>query len=130
VEWCGGVEIKNLAMQLTLVIFGSIVAVCKSIRKQLLRSENALLRSKRVRTTLQRYAGRTGSFVRNAIKSGRGKCGEASTGAETAITRRPSRRALCSKILTSRYDFGLRLCGMSPIKSREGVPWAYRECSD
>ena len=101
-----------LAMQLTLVLFSSMFAVCKSIRKQLLSSGNDLLRSKRVRTTLHRYAGRTGSVVRNVNGSRRGKRGEASTGAETAITRRPSRRALCSMILTSRCNFGLRLCGM------------------
>ena len=106
------VEFPNLAMQLTLVVFSSIFAWCKSIRKQFLSSESDLLRSKRVRTTLQRYAGPTGLFVPNVNRSRRGKCSEAFPGAGTVITRHQSQRARCSMIVTSRYDFGLRLCGM------------------
>ena len=99
-------------MQLTLVVFSCIFAVCKSIRRRLLSSENELLQRKLVETTLQRSVGRTGFFVHNVNRKARGKCGEVSTGVATAITKRQSPRALYSMILTSRYDFGLKLCGM------------------
>ncbi len=99
-------------MQLTLVVFSRIFAVCKSIRRRLLSSENDLLRSKHVRTTLQSSVGHTGFFVHNVNRSARGKCGEVSTGVVTATTKRQSQRALCSMILTNRYDFGSRLCGL------------------
>ena len=105
-------QINYLAMQFTLVLFRCTFDVCKSIRKRLSSSENDLPRSRHVRTTLERCAGRTGLSAHNVSRSERGKCGEVSTGAATATTSRLSRRALCSMIRTSRYDFGLRLCGM------------------